>query len=78
MFEGIGNILGKFITIDDVTKARSRMLTTRLCIMVEFEVKVPDSITLEVKIEDIKQELWYETNNYLYSLCNQVGDIMKS
>lgn len=78
VFEGIRNSFGMFITTDEVTKARSMMVSMRFCVMVEFGVKLPGSITLEAEIGDIEQELRYETNNYLCSLCNHVGHIMKS
>lgn len=78
IFEGIGNSFGRFITIDEVTKARSRMVAESFCVMVEFGVKLPSSITLEAETGDVEQELRYGTNNYLCSLCNQVGHILKS
>lgn len=76
VFEGIGNSFGKFITTYEVTKAQSRMLEVRFYVMVEFGVKFPTSITLEAETGEIEQELKYETNNCLCSLCNQVGHIM--
>lgn len=78
IFEGIGNSIEIFIKIDDLTKAQSLMISFRFFIMVEFGVKLPTSITLEVEIKNIKQELRYEPNNFMFSLCNQVFHIMRS
>lgn len=70
VLEGIENSFGRFVTMNDVTKAQSKMVTMCFYIMVEFEVKLSSSIILEAETRDVEQELWYESNNYLCSLCN--------
>lgn len=45
--------------------------------MVEFEEKLPTSIILEETMRDFEEEIKYEPNTYLCSLCNQVGHIAR-
>ena len=78
VFEGIGNSFGKFVTADDVTKARTRMVAARFCVQVDFGVKLPGSITLESEIGNVEQVLEYEANHCLCSICHQVGHSQKS
>lgn len=78
VFEGIGNSFGRFIKIDDVTKAQTKMISARFYVMVDFGVKLLTSITLEAEERNFEQEIKYEQNNCLCSLYNQVGHIMRA
>lgn len=41
VFEGIVRSLGKFIVVDEVTKAWTRLIEVRFYVMVEFKVRIP-------------------------------------
>jgi len=43
--------------MDDVTKARSRMVVERFCVLVEFKVKLPQIVTLNFEVDEWIQEI---------------------
>lgn len=78
VFKGIKNSIRNFITTNEITKAHTKMISTRIYVMVDFRVKNLTSISLESKVGIIEEEIKYEVNNFLCSLCNQVDHIMKT
>ena len=50
VFEGIAGSFRKFITTDEVTKARTRLIEARFYIIVEYGVNLQKTIMLESKL----------------------------
>lgn len=50
VFEVIASSFEKLITVDEVTKAWIRLIEVRICIMVEFETKLPIIVMIKSKL----------------------------
>lgn len=70
VFEGITNSFGSYVTMDEVRKVRYMKVEAKFYVMVKFRISLPQSITLDLEIGKIEQEIWYEYNNCLCQLLS--------
>lgn len=54
VFEGIGNSFGRFFMMKKITKAHARMIAARICVMVDFGIKLSTSISLEEEMGNVE------------------------
>eukprot|EP00253_Pinus_taeda_P013833 PITA_13833 len=77
ILEGIGNMIGRFVKIIEMTKKGRYTSYTRICVYMNIVEPIPDLVELEYYEEVWKQTLDYEHMSFRCHRCHKYGHLFK-
>ena len=77
VFFGIGNTLGSYIKIVEITRKKRYTAFTRICVYLDVSGEIPDSITLSYEDLEWMQTLYYEFIPFRCRKCHEHGHLYR-
>ncbi|XP_057845052.2 uncharacterized protein LOC131054539 [Cryptomeria japonica] len=76
IFKWIGNSFGHFVGVDDITRAKSRLVYACFYVQAIVTMNLPNFITLESRLCSLTQALVYENATLFSQKCHKSGHII--